>query len=658
MTDKIDNKNPSNGDGISRREFAKRSIQSGAAAGALATGLTSGQASATNIQFTNEEFEYIIVGSGAGGGPLAANLAKAGFSVLLLEAGEDDPSDDIHNIPAFHALSSEDPKLSWHFFVKHYANQARAEADSKYVPSQGGILYPRASTIGGCTTHHAMITVYPHNSDFNRIAEITGDASWGASRMRRYFERLERCEHVPRPFFPWFNPSRHGFNGWLPTNTADLSLLREDPVVFDIVLGAILKNGLGDAIGEILSGNLGLDINNWRVARGEEGAFIAPTATNSNRQRQGVRELLLSTQERYPNNLTIRTNSLVSRVLFNEKTAVGVEYVKGKHLYKADGLNSSAQPTAIEQVRASREVILAGGAFNSPQLLKLSGVGPAAELEAHNIPVVVDLPGVGENLQDRYEVGVVNELNEELPLVKDCTFGGENDPCMIRYKAKTGKNDRGPYGTNGVTISMVKKSSPQLEDPDLFIFGAPGDFHGYYPGYSRDITDKKSRFTWIVLKGHTNNSAGTVKLKSNSPLDTPDINFKYFDEGNDNVGTDLSGVIDGVRTARSFMASNRAQRRVAYEVYPGENRQSDEELGEFVKNEAWGHHASCTNKIGAQGDPMAVLDSNFKVYGTQNLRVVDASVFPYIPGFFIVTPIYMISEKASDVIIADARRRS
>ncbi len=175
-------------------------------------------------------YEYIVVGSGAGGGTLAARLAEAGRSVLLLEAGGDPlataaerlPED--YQVPAFHAFASENPAMRWDFFVRHYADEERQKKDYKYTAERHGVLYPRAGTLGGCTAHNAMILVYPHNADWDYIADLTDDRSWRASRMRRYFERLEDCRH--RPIFRWleklvrFNPTRHGFNGWLPTERA------------------------------------------------------------------------------------------------------------------------------------------------------------------------------------------------------------------------------------------------------------------------------------------------------------------------------------------------------------------------------------------------------------------------------------------------------
>ena len=181
-----------------------------------------------------------------------------------------------------------------------------------------------------------------------------------------------------------------------------------------------------------------------------------------------------------------------------------------------------------------------------------------------------------------------------------------------------------------------------------------GCFRGYFPGYSKLFADNLNYLTWVVLKAHTHNCAGTVRLRSADPLDTPEIDFCYFTEGNDTSGEDLQSVIDGIRFARTLTELLRAEGVIEKEELPGEEKVSDQELGDFVKDNAWGHHASCTCQIGER-EKGGVVNSNFEVYGTKGLRIVDASVFPKIPGFFIVTSVYMIGEKAADVIHAAAK---
>jgi choline dehydrogenase len=297
-------------------------------------------------------------------------------------------------------------------------------------------------------------------------------------------------------------------------------------------------------------------------------------------------------------------------------------------------------------------VILAGGAFNTPQLLKLSGIGPRAELERFGIRCRRDLPGVGENLQDRYEVGVVTRMRRNFALLDGLTFkppaeGADPDPGYLQWQA-----GEGVYTTNGALLGIIRRSRPELTSPDLFLFGLPAKFTGYFPGYSGDLAQQSDVFTWAVLKAHTANRAGSVLLRSADPRDPPDIRFRYFEEGDDAAGEDLDAVVTGIEVARSIM--NCLEDDVAEEQVPGRALDTREELRSFVRDNAWGHHASCTCAIGPASDPRAVLDSDFRVHGTKGLRVVDASVFPRIPGFFIVTAVYMAAEKAGAVILADA----
>jgi choline dehydrogenase-like flavoprotein len=361
--------------------------------------------------------------------------------------------------------------------------------------------------------------------------------------------------------------------------------------------------------------------------------------------RNGTREFLLDVQKRFPGNLTIELDALATKVLFDEKhRAVGVEYLKGARLYRAH-CDPSDKPGEKKIVRATREVILAGGAFNTPQLLMLSGIGPKEELKKHGIDARVDLAGVGKNLQDRYEVGIVNRMKSDWKALKGALFDNK-DP-----QYKMWESHRGVYITNGAVIAVIKKSDKSRPLPDLFCFALVGKFRGYEPNYSREIVVHHNYLTWAVLKAHTNNTGGTVTLKSSEPRETPEINFHYFDEGTDKQQEDLESVVDGMKFVRAI----NSHVRDVFEAEEAPNQTERNDLAQFVKDNAWGHHASCTCKIGRKDDPMAVLDGNFRVYGTQALRVVDASVFPRIPGFFIVSSVYMIGEKAADVILADAR---
>ena len=636
-----------------------------------------------------DTYDFVVVGSGAGGGPLAANLAEAGFSVLVLEAGGDD-TPEVYPVPAFHALASEDPAMSWDVFVDHYADEGRAARDSKRVDGKG-VLYPRAGTLGGCTAHHAMITMYPHNSDWDGIAELTGDRSWRAEEMRGYFERLERCTYRDRPkMLPrnpvlatllrrlplvsdrYVNKSRHGFDGWLETRLADPALVVRDPGLLRVLLkaaesslAALLQRPLSPA--ELLEG--ATDPNDWRTVQasgkgGGEGLWQVPTSI-SRTGRVGARERLLAAQEAHPDRLEIRTGALVCRVLLDDNgAATGVEYLELPQGYRASRTPSTAEPSGRVVVHVRHEVVLSAGAFNTPQLLMLSGVGPREELERHGIACRVDAPGVGRNLQDRYEVGVVSEASDDFALLEGAAFRPPRagDDPDLQWEAWT--RGEGIYATNGALVAVVHRSRPELRDPDLFLFGLPADFRGYAPGYSGSLAQSQRRFTWAVLKAHTANTAGTVRLRSDDPRDTPQVCFGYFSEGADtgtpggqgDIAHDLDDVVRGVELVREL--NNRAGDVFSEEVHPGPRVATREQLREFVADEAWGHHASCTARIGPAGDPMAVVDGEFRVHGVPRLRVVDASVFPRIPGFFVVLPTYMVSEKASDVIIRSARART
>ena len=628
----------------------------------------------TSADPQNVTAEYIVVGSGAGGGILAARLAESGRTVLLLEAGGDPktaqqqqpipPSGGMPNeydVPVFHGYASENDAIKWDFYVRHYASDEQQRQDPKYIETVDGqrvdgILYPRVGTLGGCTAHNAMILVYPHNTDWDHIAELTGDESWRASRMRDYFERMENCHH--RKFHRFlaalgFNPTRHGWRGWLRTERAiPLSALLDRALVKMIVISAweAFKNAGSkrDHLRWLWKG--AFDPNDWRLVREDAGGVRYTPLSTSNHARTSARERVLEVATKHPELLRVELDALATRVLFDSNNrAIGVEYLKGKHLYRAHAAPSS-QAGELRTAYATREVILAGGTFNTPQLLMLSGIGPAEQLAQHSIPLRVDLPGVGTNLQDRYEVGVVNRMNfKQWRIFRGARFA-QGDPQFEQWK----RARCGPYITNGGVLTAFKRSFPDRATPDIFCLGLLGLFRGYFPNYSALFAENLNYMTWVVLKAHTQNRAGKVTLRSADPRDTPDINFHYFEEGSDTQGEDLASVVEGIRFVRKITQHFRKDKLIAEEELPGDHVQSDEDLKTFIRNQAWGHHASSTCAIGPR-EHNGVLTGDFCVHGTQGLRVVDASVFPRTPGFFITSAIYMIAEKAAEVILQAAR---
>ncbi|KAF7715042.1 Glucose-methanol-choline oxidoreductase [Penicillium ucsense] len=635
---------------------------------------------------TAPQYDYIVVGSGPGGGPLAARLAIAGFKVLLLDAGDDQGDAITQQVPALQLQSTEYEPMKWDYFVNHYPDLSRQEEDSKmtYQTPSGelhvgpnapngseplGILYPRAGTLGGCSAHNAMITIYPYENDWEQLASLTGNTSWSAKHMRSYFQKLERNRYLPSSL------SGHGFDGWLTTSLTDLRLVVEDQKLLSLILAGATAAGrglLGGLITTItgLAGVLTRDLNNDLPSRDyDQGPYQVPLAVDvPSYKRTGPRDFVLKTANAVNGDgsrkyhLDIQLTTLVTKVRFDttgsQPRAVGVDYIRGKSLYRADPRASkTASAGTPGSVNATREVILSAGSFNTPQLLKLSGIGPRDELTKLGIKTLVDSPGVGTNLQDRYETGLVGKTPTDFVLTSKCTFGySQPDSCLEQWQ-----NDvlfKGTYTTNGIAIAIIRKSSIAEDEPDLLISGAPANFPGYYPNYSYEGLKDARHWTWITLKARSHNNAGTVTLRSTDPRDMPIINFNSFDAGVTEGGgdeKDVQAVYEAMQFSRKIFHDLIPLDGGFEEVWPGPNVTTETEMKDFIKREAWGHHACCTAAIGADGDAKAVLDSDFRVRGVDGLRVVDASVFPKIPGYYIALPIYMISEKAADVIIAEAK---
>lgn len=619
----------------------------------------------TDALSRSTEYDYVVVGAGAGGVPLAVRLAEAGHSVLVLEAGPAATDPDVYSVPAFHLFASSDPEMSWDFWVRHYTDPAAH--GSAFVPERDGVLYPRASTLGGCTAHHALLMLAPESDDWDRIGRLTGDRSWNALTMRRYQDRVRE---------------------WLPVETSPAALLTEDPTLARIVTAALVETGHlappvsdVDATGGTVGGTL-LDPNDPRgVEAYREGAFLVPQSSRDGR-RYGTRERLLEAAPALDGRLAVQTDALVERIVFADehergpgagheheherddhdhaRRVVGVDVVVAPYQYGASPRQQRLTPEDRTRrrvrVTARREVVVAAGAFNTPQLLMLSGIGPAEHLREQGVPVVVDSPGVGGNLQDRYEMTVVTAYDRPFSVLSDTTYGRPGDPAMRRWRSG---DPNALYRSNGILVGIKRRVEGGGAHPELFVFGAPTDFTGYRPGFAEDGLRGGDHFTWAVVRGYQRSMDGTVRLRSADPTEPPAINFRYFDDGGDSEGVrqDLRAVRDGLEQARRVNATAHRLRfgdaATDRETFPGAGVQGDD-LDDRIRADAWGHHASCTARMGRDDDPLAVLDSDFRVRGTTGLRVVDASVFPAIPALFPLMTIFAVSERAADRILAGA----
>ncbi|KAF2477386.1 alcohol oxidase [Lindgomyces ingoldianus] len=585
-----------------------------------------------------DEYDYIVVGSGPGGGPLASNLARANYSVLLIEAGDQSTQGTSGQYP---------PQITWDFFVKHYNDEKRTMMHNHLVwktkegrywvgagsdtPPSGskflGIYYPRGSSVGGSSMINAMCTWLPSESDWNYIANLTGDQSWTADKMRNIFQRIEHNNYLPK------GTAGHGFDGYFQTNMNKPASIGQ-PVLG--IISAIAQNFSKSTGQAQITTMMGDDANYLDPKRDwTTGIWGLPTHTKSNGERFSSRDYIKDTiNAKFP--LTLSMNSLATRVLFDKNStacggkprATGVEFLQGKSLYKADARYVDGTKGTLKTATARKEVIVSGGTFNTPQLLMLSGIGPKEQLAQFNIPLLVDAQGVGKNMQDNQEMPIIGQ-------VSGATSGGFSQPIIMM---KT------PHSPDG--------------ERDMFVMQGSFAFRGFWPSNQSNSAlpqDGPGTYGISMVKNHPQNKKGYVKLLSANPQDVPEINFMLYEEGKE---TDMGAMKDTIAWARQMYKSAKGITVTAAEPPcpngPDANGYCGQNDEDWIVGQTFGHHPTSTAAIGKDGDPMAVLDSRFRVRGVAGLRVVDASVYPRIPGVFPVVSTFMVSEKASDTIKEDA----
>ncbi|CAI6334249.1 unnamed protein product [Periconia digitata] len=627
-------------------------------------------------------YDYIVTGSGPGGGTIATNLAKAGHSVLLIEAGSDQSDLLATQIMSF--VGRGGSAVTWGFFVKHTDDIERTKRYNLLVwrlttggywvgrypgPPQDpnaemmGVYYPRGATLGGSAITNAGAFFLPADSDWKIFNKGSQEEIWSAQDIRRILTKVEHNNYLPN------GTEGHGFNGWLQTTMGDRDIYADGVPRLNIMRSMANLVGLDpNKLVDYVTSDGNFDGPDRDQTTGMWGL---PFHATSNWKRFSPRDIILSTigQKRtdgtpaFP--LTLKLNSLTTKVLFEPgetPKAIGVEYRTGASIYRADARwNSTVANGTQHTAYARKEVIVSGGTFNTPQILQLSGIGPKALLEEYNIPVVADLPGVGRNLQDNYELPIVGRAQTNISIPNNCTFGQPGDPCVEQWR-----RGEGPYaqaGNNGFG-TLIKTSKAIDNERDIFYFNSPGVLRGFTPGGANISLpaqpDPPTTFGWQTVKMHPQNTRGEIKIRSNDPTITPDINFHHFESGAD---TDVPAIMEAINLARKSMKQTAGPVGPVTAIEPpcppenvdDEGACSDPEIDRtWIEEQIFGHHPVGTAAVGGDDNELAVLDTRLRVRGVQRLRVVDASAFPRNPGAFPAAATFLLGEKASELVLEDS----
>jgi choline dehydrogenase len=515
--------------------------------------------------------------------------------VLVIEAGRRDWKWDVFiHMPAALAFP-----IGSRFYDWKYESEPEPFMDGRRV------YHARGKVLGGSSSINGMIFQRGNPMDYDKWGSIPGLENWDWAHCLPYFKRMENCLAGEEADHPGLRGEEGPLK--LERGPANNSL-------FDAWLKAGVEAGF----------NRTDDVNGYR----QEG--FAPFDKNVSRGRRisAARAYLHPVLDRP--NLTLMTRGQVNKVIFDGNRAVGVEVRKGR---KTSTINGT-------------EIVLCGGAFNSPQLLQLSGVGDQDHLKSLGIPVVAHLPGVGENLQDHLEVYI--QYESKLPVSIQPHLAHWKKPWIgLQWLFR-----RGPGSSNHFEAGAFVKSNPNESYPNLMFHFLPIAIR--YDGTSPrkpDGSNAKIEHGYQVHVGPMYSDArGTVKITTTDPTTHPAVQFNYL-----STEQDRREWIEAVRTARRILTQPAFEPMNAGEISPGSAVETDEEIMAWVaKDSETALHPSCTTKIGAQGDPMAVLDpDSMKVWGTEGLRVVDAGCMPNVSNGNTYAPTMMIAEKAADLILGN-----